>query len=421
MIWTTKELGKALLLNIAGNREFGKVQFNSKDVEQGDIFIALKGVRDGHEFVLDALDRGASVAIVSKKISNVDQAKLIMVEDTYEALMDLAEFKRRNSKAKFIAITGSVGKTSTKEATKIMLSAYGKTHASHGTFNNYLGVPLCLASMPNDTEYAVIEMGMSAKGELSELSKLAIPDVALITAVSEGHIGSFNSVEEIADAKCEIFEGMDINDGIAIVNRDITDKPTEDYWIQMQMQMETCNLDECDFIETRFKEFSNENDFFDFKINDNNFCKGVILSFVNKDFVNYENNIQNVEKKYFYFNHYDPENDFTKQTLDEYVCEYKKNLKNDYILYEINYWYLDEFSCILVKRNKQWFNSAIHKIQDTWNIIQNEKITGFEHRDTKKNKITITINKDTESQIITNMPKSNNICLIKLDEKGNTL
>lgn len=222
MIWTTKELGKALLLNIAGNREFGKVQFNSKDVEQGDIFIALKGVRDGHEFVLDALDMGASVAIVSKKISNVDKAKLIMVEDTYEALMDLAEFKRRNSKAKFIAITGSVGKTSTKEATKIMLSAYGKTHASHGTFNNYLGVPLCLSSMPNDTEYAVIEMGMSAKRELSALSKLAIPDVALITAVSEGHIGSFNSLEEIADAKCEIFEGMDINDGIAIVNRDIT-------------------------------------------------------------------------------------------------------------------------------------------------------------------------------------------------------
>ena len=222
MIWTTKELGRALSLNIVGNREFGKVQFNSKDVEQGDIFIALKGVRDGHEFVLDALDRGALVAIVSKEISNIDPAKLIIVDDTYEALMDLAEFKRRNSKAKFIAITGSVGKTSTKEATKIMLSAYGKTHASHGTFNNYLGVPLCLASMPNDTEYAVIEMGMSAKGELSELSKLAIPDVALITAVSEGHIGSFNSVEEIADAKCEIFEGMDINDGIAIVNRDIT-------------------------------------------------------------------------------------------------------------------------------------------------------------------------------------------------------
>jgi len=222
MIWTTKELGKALSLSIAGNREFGKVQFNSKDIEQGDIFIALKGTRDGHEFVEDALNRGAGAVIVSREIGGVDKAKQILVDDTYEALMDLAEFKRRNSKAKFITITGSVGKTSTKEATKIMLSAYGKTHASHGNFNNYLGVPLCLASMPNDTEYAVIEMGMSAKGELSELSKLAIPDVALITAVSEGHIESFNSVEEIADAKCEIFEGMDINEGIAIVNRDIT-------------------------------------------------------------------------------------------------------------------------------------------------------------------------------------------------------
>lgn len=222
MIWTTKELAKALSLSIAGNREFGKVQFNSKDVDKGDIFIALKGVRDGHEFVEDALNRGALVAIVSKEISNVDPSKLIMVDNTYEALMDLAEFKRRKSKAKFIAITGSVGKTSTKEAIKIMLSAYGRTHASHENFNNYLGVPLCLASMPSDTEYAVIEMGMSAKGELSELSKLAIPDVALITAVSEGHIEFFNSVEEIADAKCEIFEGMDINDGIAIVNRDIT-------------------------------------------------------------------------------------------------------------------------------------------------------------------------------------------------------
>jgi UDP-N-acetylmuramoyl-tripeptide--D-alanyl-D-alanine ligase len=222
MIWTTQELSKALSLSIAGNKEFGTVQFNSKDIEQGDIFIALKGKRDGHEFVEDALKRGAGAAIVSKEVIGVDQAKLILVDDTYEALMDLAEFKRRNSKAKFITITGSVGKTSTKEATKIMLSAYGKTHASHGNFNNYIGVPLCLASMPNDTQYAVIEMGMSSKGELSELSKLAIPDIALITAISEGHIESFNSVKEIADAKCEIFEGMDINEGIAIVNRDIT-------------------------------------------------------------------------------------------------------------------------------------------------------------------------------------------------------
>ena len=156
-------------------------------------------------------------------------------------------------------------------------------------------------------------------------------------------------------------------------------------------------------------------------INDNNFCKGVILCFINKDFCVYENNMQNVEKKYFYFNHYDQENEFTKQTLDEYVCEYKKNLKNDYILYSIKYWYLDEFSCLLVKRNKQWFNSAINTIHDTWNIIQHEKISGYDHRNTKKNKITITIDKETDSQIITNMPNTNNICLIKLDADGNII
>lgn len=222
MIWTSKELEKALSVKLPISGEFGKVQFNSIDIQKSDIFIALKGNRDGHDFVKDAFDRGAGLAIVTKYVQGVDKSKQLQVEDTFEALMDLAEYKRRNSKAKFIAITGSVGKTSTKEATKIMLSAYGRTHASHGTFNNHLGVPLCLASMPNDSEYVVVEMGMSKKGELSELSRLVIPDVSVITTVSEGHIEFFNSVEEIADAKCEIFEGMDINDGIAIVNRDIS-------------------------------------------------------------------------------------------------------------------------------------------------------------------------------------------------------
>ena len=237
MIWTAQELGKALSqeifiegksadktsaeLSLDSSKEFGKLQFNSKDIQQGDIFIALQGVRDGHDFVSDALQRGASIAIVSKAIDGVDRDRLIIVNNTFEALMDLAEYKRRSSKAKFIAITGSVGKTSTKEAAKIMLSAYGKTYASYGNFNNHLGVPLCLASMPSDIEYAIIEMGMSAKGEISELSKLVIPDIALITSISEGHIASFNSIDEITDAKCEIFEGLDINEGIAIVNRDI--------------------------------------------------------------------------------------------------------------------------------------------------------------------------------------------------------
>ena len=116
MIWTSKQIGNALSLNLETDNEFGKVQSNSKDIEKGDIFIALKGgARDGHEFVLDAFARGASLAIVSEEIKNAPANKLIKVEDTFEALQSLAEYKRQNSKAHFIGVTGSVGKTSTKE------------------------------------------------------------------------------------------------------------------------------------------------------------------------------------------------------------------------------------------------------------------------------------------------------------------
>lgn len=221
MIWTTKQIETALSVKVSSSEGYGKVQFNSQNIEAGDLFIALAGQRDGHEFVADALKRGASAAIVSKNIESVAEDKLIKVEDTLEALLLLSEYKRRISKAKIIAVTGSVGKTSTKEAIKIMLKSYGNVHASYGTFNNSLGVPLTLASMPDDTDYAVIEMGMNAKGELSALSNQVIPDIAVITTISEGHLEFFNSLEEIADAKCEIFEGLDINHGIAIINRDI--------------------------------------------------------------------------------------------------------------------------------------------------------------------------------------------------------
>jgi UDP-N-acetylmuramoyl-tripeptide--D-alanyl-D-alanine ligase len=222
MIWTKKQIEIALNVKVpAGGAEaYGRVEFNSKEIKEGDLFIALPGARDGHEFVEDALKNGAAAAIVSQDIKNIPDHQLIKVEDTIEALSLLSEYKRRTTKAKIVAITGSVGKTSTKEITRLMLSAYGKVHANNGTFNNYLGVPLTLASMPDDIDYAVIEMGMSAKGELSYLSNQVLPDVAVITAVSEGHLEFFKSVEEIADAKCEIFEGLDLNDGVAIINRD---------------------------------------------------------------------------------------------------------------------------------------------------------------------------------------------------------
>ena len=144
MIWESSSLKKALAVAVADNIKAGRVQFNSLDVQEGDIFIALPGQRDGHEFVGDALASGAGCAIISQDIEGADADKLIKVEDTIKALNDLAEYKRQNSKAKFIAVTGSVGKTSTREVIKTMLAAYGNSYASSKSFNNYLGVPLTL-------------------------------------------------------------------------------------------------------------------------------------------------------------------------------------------------------------------------------------------------------------------------------------
>ena len=222
MIWESSSLKKALGVTVADNIKAGRVQFNSLDVNKGDIFIALPGQRDGHEFVNEALANGASCAIISKDVAGEDADKLIKVEDTMVALNDLAEYKRINSKAKFIAVTGSVGKTSTREVVKTMLSAYGNSYASAKSFNNFLGVPLTLASMPDETEYAIIELGMNAPGELRNLTNMVVPDIAIITTISEGHIEFFKSLDDIADAKCEIFEGVNVNSGIAIINRDMS-------------------------------------------------------------------------------------------------------------------------------------------------------------------------------------------------------
>ncbi len=223
MIWTSKQISQALDLEFVTEDNFQKVQFNSKDIGKGDIFIALKGgARDGHQFVLDAFNRGAGLAIVSQDVEGADESKIIKVRDTLEALKDLAEYKRQNSKAHFIGITGSVGKTSTKEIVGLILESFGNTFISRGNFNNQIGVPINLASIADDDEFVVIEMGMRAAGEISLLTKQVTPDIAVITSVAEGHLEFFDSVEKIADAKSEIFEGLDINSGVAILNRDIS-------------------------------------------------------------------------------------------------------------------------------------------------------------------------------------------------------
>ena len=219
MIWNSKTLSAVLGITISNSINCNEVQFNSKDVKKGDLFIALQGNRDGHDYVLDAIDKGAAAVIISKRVEINDKDKIILVDDCFEALQKMALYKRENSKAKFIAITGSVGKTSTKEALKVLLQHDFLVFVSRGNFNNKLGMLINLASMADDTEYAIFELGMNHKGEIRELVQILKPNIAMITNISESHLEFFNSLEEIAEAKCEIFANFSKND-IAVINAD---------------------------------------------------------------------------------------------------------------------------------------------------------------------------------------------------------
>lgn len=196
------------------------VSIDSRTIEKGDLFIALKGPRvDGHDHVIQALANGAAAVLVDHRPDGLaDDAPVIEVDDTMTALNDLGKAGRNRSTAKIIAVTGSVGKTGTKDALRNALTLQGKTSASAHSYNNHWGVPLSLARMPADAEYGVFEVGMNHAGEITPLSQMIRPDVAIITTVEPAHIEFFDSIEAIADAKAEIFSGM--NGGTAILNRD---------------------------------------------------------------------------------------------------------------------------------------------------------------------------------------------------------
>ncbi len=197
------------------------ISIDSRSVQEGDLFIAIKGPSlDGHDYVHQAFENGAIAAIVSQQPPQVPpDAPLIHVDDTFTALQDLGRVSRARCQAKIMAVTGSVGKTSCKEQLRLMLGAINDTYANEGSLNNHWGVPLSLARMPTDTKYGVFEIGMNHKDELAPLSRNVQPAIALITNVEAVHLEYFNSVEEIADAKAEIFLGMDPG-GIAVLNRD---------------------------------------------------------------------------------------------------------------------------------------------------------------------------------------------------------
>lgn len=215
-------MAQAIGAQTAGNWNASGVSIDSRSITQGDVFIALKGERfDGHAYVQSALDNGAVAAIVSELPKGMvqDDARLLVVHDTEKALQQLGVASRARTTAKIVGVTGSVGKTGCKEMLKIALGANGSVYATQGNLNNHLGVPLCLSNMPADVDYAVLEMGMNHAGEIHQLSKWVKPEVAIITTVDAVHIEFFDSVEGIADAKSEIFDGME-EGGVAVLNAD---------------------------------------------------------------------------------------------------------------------------------------------------------------------------------------------------------
>lgn len=197
------------------------VSIDGRTARNGDLFVALKGpVHDAHDFVAQAFASGAVAAIVQRAPSQVPpDAPLIYVDDTFAALQDLGRVGRQRAKGKIIAVTGSVGKTGSKEQLRTMLEACGDTYANEGSFNNHWGVPLSLARLPADARFGVFEIGMDHAGEMRALGHEVKPNIALITNIEPVHLANFASTEAIADAKAEIFLGMDAG-GAAILNRD---------------------------------------------------------------------------------------------------------------------------------------------------------------------------------------------------------
>jgi len=199
------------------------VSIDTRSIEPGDLFVALKDIRDGHEFVAQALEKGAAAALVSRIPEGVSgDAPLLLVDDVLPALEAMGRFARARTTAKIVAVTGSVGKTSTKEMLRTMLAGQGHVHAAEKSFNNHWGVPLTLARMPIDSDFAVIEIGMSAPGEIAPLAKMAAPHVAMITTVAPAHLEAFPDVRAIALEKASIFDGL-VAGGIGIVNADLPD------------------------------------------------------------------------------------------------------------------------------------------------------------------------------------------------------
>ncbi len=223
-LWSSNAMIAAMRAVVNGvlPPEVTGLSIDSRTVAPAEAYFAIKGaVHDGHDFVEAALRAGAALAVVERgnREKFASDAPLLMVDDVLGALVELAHAARARLQGQVIAVTGSVGKTSTKEALRLVLSAQGQTHASAASFNNHWGVPLSLARCPETARFAVFEIGMNHAGEIQPLVKMAQPHVAIITTVEPVHLEFFAGIEAIADAKAEIFEGV-VEGGAVVLSRD---------------------------------------------------------------------------------------------------------------------------------------------------------------------------------------------------------
>ena len=222
-LWIADDVARATKGHLIGAQGWTAtgVSIDSRSLEPGDLFVAIVGPNsDGHDYVEKALAAGAAAALVSQDVQPRDDLSLVQVPDTLKALNALGFFARERCQAERIAITGSVGKTGTKEMLRTVLSRQAPTHASFASYNNLWGVPLTLARMPAETRYGIFEIGMNHAGEITPLTKLVRPDVAIVTTVAPVHLEFFKDVDDIGRAKAEIFNGLKAG-GTAIINADI--------------------------------------------------------------------------------------------------------------------------------------------------------------------------------------------------------
>lgn len=218
VLWDSNKVDEAIGSTSSRPWACSGISIDSRTIEKGDLFVALTGENgNGHSFLPDAIKQGAAAAFVSQEVEAA--LPIVQVTDTLKALERLGIAARERSNALRIAVTGSVGKTSTKDALKTIFKDQGLTHGSVSSYNNHWGVPLTLARMPQDTQFAVFEVGMNHANEIRPLSHMIKPQLTVITSIADAHTEFFRSTEDIAQAKAEIFEGMEAG-GLALLNRD---------------------------------------------------------------------------------------------------------------------------------------------------------------------------------------------------------